>query len=658
MSALPYPYASNLKNKLVIIIAIFLISLSSYGQELSPGGVTGARLWKVTEETQGINAGWKSMLPANPGSALSLKGAMGSINNNPALYLNGSEPGLTRTINLGSVPAFSLFTVCQQKDTLLEKIILSIENDSLPEVVLTDRRMAALDVYRYTDFSRGPEGNPRIYSYIQNKPGNTTIAPTILRFGEEPDGQKLPVSAFTGLIPEIILFERVISPLERKKVESYLALKYGITLNQEFPSSYLNSRGELIWDSETGRSFNNNIAGIGRDDLSGLCQRISESTLTRGVMKIGTESSLEDLSFYVWGDNNKPMVFSETHGVEALRRAWRISVNSKGHEPVFVETAVSSLSEIDPLGENEVFWLMIDHSGSASFPFRQNTYHQCEHAPLQKGLIHFSPVCFDNDGSGADVFTIIKAPSFFVRTIVNPPLCTEDKYGTIKAEIAGGISPFKISLYNISDNSSQLLENEKSRYIVFENISQGSYLINASDAAGKVYSEEIWISNKHPWETGLKENYLISEGQELYLDAAMGMPAASYTYLWTLPDGSGLSGQDISISEPGNYFLSVTDNNNCSSTSPFRVELKEKSLFDKVELYPNPGDGLFVLRINLAHRQDVYVSISDMSGKILINKSLRNDRYYTYSGFIERPGTYFISLKTINEVVTLKLVVK
>ena len=524
-------------------------------------------------------------------------------------------------------------------------------------VVLTDRRMAALDVYRYSAFNRGIDQLPKIYSYIQNKSRNQDVVSRKISFGQQPRNQQLPVSAYTGLIPEVILFERAISPLERQKVESYLALKYGISLNQEFPASYLNSTGEVIWDSEINGSFNNNIAGIGRDDVSGLYQAVSESTQTPGVLTIGTESALNNLSFYIWGDNSKPLIFGKGKGVRALKRVWKISAFNTNNEALDVETSVLSFSEIDPLAENEVYWMMIDRSGSGEFPFKQNDYYQCQPMLSGRGMIQFSSVIIDNDRSGTDVFTLLAAPSFFIRAIVSPPECTQDQSGTIMTEIAGGVPPFMITLSNTSDNSTQVRVNEKNRHHVFDNISQGSYLINVSDATGKVYSEEIWISNNHPWETILKEDYLLNGDNELHLDASEGMPAVNYNYLWTFPDGSILNNQEITIREPGNYLLSVTDDNNCNSTNRFIVEQAGKSNFEKVELYPNPTDGLFVLRINLVNKQDVLVSISDMSGKTLKNKLLTNDRYYSYNDFIGKAGTFIITLKTANDVVTYKLIV-
>lgn len=45
--------------------------------------------------------------------------------------------------------------------------------------------------------------------------------------------------AFSGDIAEIVTFYRDLSSLEEQYVESYLALKYGITLDQTVATDYL-----------------------------------------------------------------------------------------------------------------------------------------------------------------------------------------------------------------------------------------------------------------------------------------------------------------------------------------------------------------------------------------------------------------------------------
>ena len=86
------------------------------------------------------------------------------------------------------------------------------------------------------------------------------------------------ISFFTGAIRELIIYNTGLSLANRNKIESYLALKYGITLSQNTPTNYTASGGALFWNASAGVGFNVNIAGIARDDGFSLSQRKSQST--------------------------------------------------------------------------------------------------------------------------------------------------------------------------------------------------------------------------------------------------------------------------------------------------------------------------------------------------------------------------------------------
>jgi hypothetical protein len=113
---------------------------------------------------------------------------------------------------------------------------------------------------------------------------------------------------------------------ERNRIQSYLALKYGITLGANGTSQdYVNSDGTVIWDQNTGVPandvFNYDIAGIGRDDASGLYQKQSRSinnaldsgSRGQGVLTMGLSNvydtnnlnpnTINDKEFLIWGND-------------------------------------------------------------------------------------------------------------------------------------------------------------------------------------------------------------------------------------------------------------------------------------------------------------------------------------------------------------------
>ena len=114
---------------------------------------------------------------------------------------------------------------------------------------------------------------------------------------------------------------------ERNRIQSYLAIKYGITLGVNGTSQdYVDSDGTVIWDTDTGVPaddvFNYDIAGIGRDDDSDLHQKQSRSvnnaldgaTRGQGVLTMGVSTiydtntlnpstDLLDKEFLIWGND-------------------------------------------------------------------------------------------------------------------------------------------------------------------------------------------------------------------------------------------------------------------------------------------------------------------------------------------------------------------
>ena len=120
---------------------------------------------------------------------------------------------------------------------------------------------------------------------------------------------------------------------ERNKILSYLAIKYGITLqdpgvnDNETDVNYVDSGGTTIWNATTNAGYNYDIAGIGRDDDTGLNQKQSKTVntaddITMGLTEIATTNNLNgntfatDKNFLVWGNDNVALTAGTTETVD------------------------------------------------------------------------------------------------------------------------------------------------------------------------------------------------------------------------------------------------------------------------------------------------------------------------------------------------------
>src|SRR5262249_50097182 len=80
---------------------------------------------------------------------------------------------------------------------------------------------------------------------------------------------------FSGSIAEIVTYPNTShTTAARNKIETYLGLKYGITLQHD----YVSAVGATVWSRSFNAAYNTNITGIARDDNSGLTQKQGKSS--------------------------------------------------------------------------------------------------------------------------------------------------------------------------------------------------------------------------------------------------------------------------------------------------------------------------------------------------------------------------------------------
>ena len=89
---------------------------------------------------------------------------------------------------------------------------------------------------------------------------------------------------YSGDIAEYLVFDYFLKKPEALKIETYLAIKYGISL---IASNYLSSSNRILWNYEENEAYSNGIAGIGKDSVMGLLQRQGSSSEEEGLLTLG-----------------------------------------------------------------------------------------------------------------------------------------------------------------------------------------------------------------------------------------------------------------------------------------------------------------------------------------------------------------------------------
>lgn len=202
-------------------------------------------------------------------------------------------------------------------------------------------------------------------------------------------------SPFNGRIAEIMVFCETVTGTPLQKVQSYLALKYGITLDNTTPGDgdYLDSEGTVLWNSSTNATYHNNVAGIYRDDKSIIEQKQSKSSNSDAIVTVGLDDTnsadgleasnvLNDGTFsanraaMVWGHDNAdinggPGSVAETeydpNQVNArLNREWKVQETGGDLGDLTIEFDVSGLlgpdNNVGTSDESQIV-LLVDADG-------------------------------------------------------------------------------------------------------------------------------------------------------------------------------------------------------------------------------------------------------------------------------------------------------
>ncbi len=180
---------------------------------------------------------------------------------------------------------------------------------------------------------------------------------------------------YNGDIAEVIIYDRDLNSTERQKVESYLAIKYGVTLGSndaywDTPSNtsspfgyagtsndYLASNGSILWNGGVNAGYGYNVFGIARDDNSNLLQTKSKSVnvIPEPILTMESETGglSTNLSYLLAGNNGNNVALKTTalpiRSTSVLERIWiaRESTNDAGTVSLEFDLSTSSITDAE-----------------------------------------------------------------------------------------------------------------------------------------------------------------------------------------------------------------------------------------------------------------------------------------------------------------------
>ncbi len=146
-------------------------------------------------------------------------------------------------------------------------------------------------------------------------------------------GSGVNTNYYNGEVSELIIYNASLTAAEQQRIQSYLGIKYGITIDQSTPTNYVTADATVIWNGTTNSTYKSDIAGIGRDDASGLDQRKSQSVNLKSLITMDRGGAFtNNKEFVVWGSDNGTLALTTAGTLPPfypyrLTRTWKMQVS-------------------------------------------------------------------------------------------------------------------------------------------------------------------------------------------------------------------------------------------------------------------------------------------------------------------------------------------
>ncbi|MCB9360693.1 MAG: T9SS type A sorting domain-containing protein [Flavobacteriales bacterium] len=391
---------------------------------------------------------------------------------------------------------------------------------------------------------------------------------------------------------ELAVYKTGLSDADMNRIESYLAIKYGITLGTNGTSMDYNSvYGNTVWDISANNGYCYDIAGIAREDNSALDQRKSRTinetagnprdmlTVANGTNFTTPTAFSSDQGYFVWGHND--LATQSNLGTDVaspiltrFARVW------KGQETgtvgtVTLEFDMSAVPGVTTPGTNDLndVRLLVDADGV-----------------FATGATVISPSYVDNTSDIVRFQHNFASGTGFYFTI-----------GTVDLSTA----PLPVTLTNFTANC--VGSNVELNWSTQTEVNNDYFTIEKSENGFDFYALAQVNGNGNS-QTSINYNFIDD----------------SYNY------------------QAAYYRLKQTDyNGNYEYHNIVAINCNE---FDDVNIYPNPTNGLVNLNFGKTYNR-VYITVKNVLGQIVS----QND--YTSTNLVNldikgENGIYFIELAT------------
>lgn len=230
------------------------------------------------------------------------------LNFNPAVIVDS-----TRTLIFDSIPYSKNYTIVVVYKPVVEAETMVWRLDygtGFVRGLTTEHILSGNVSIRYSDTTTDI---PVINTLRQTAPDSTAPSVRLTLGGDSLSG--------SVKVAEVLYFDHRLGNATLRRVQSALAVRYGITLG---PVDYVDGEGNKIWHYSDSGLYHHHVTGIGRGTTYNVSQLQSRSEVPGAILTVRADN-LPEGEFFVCGDNDAPLTFDYDGDIEILNRRWRIN---------------------------------------------------------------------------------------------------------------------------------------------------------------------------------------------------------------------------------------------------------------------------------------------------------------------------------------------
>lgn len=312
----------------------------------------------------------------------------------------GTDSARTFTLPLGINDSrqSDVIVVYETFDTVGENALWQIQLDTATRIGQTTRRI--LNDNGQITYDTANRLKPVINYLAQSWRAPEVCAPTLTLCSADSLTLK-------GRIAEALYFDRRISDTAVIQWMSYLAVKYGVTLQQ---TDYLDSRRNVIWNYTDYPGYCASIAGVGRDDSTGLYQKQTYFAGGQTVFGMDRLASTNEDNAAVVSDGDFILLGcrDSLHTVSTIYTQDGTTYEVIGRSMAQVTGNASIygtfiLLDTSAVRDSVLPVLLIDRSGTGGFPAGETEQVPCSGTDTA-GRYLYSGIHWDTDLNGRDFF--------------------------------------------------------------------------------------------------------------------------------------------------------------------------------------------------------------------------------------------------------------